>query len=178
MATVKKSANRSGVSRRSVPGESQTMPSKSGISASDRINELRQRFFSPERLLIGLFLAAVVVYLLLHPSLIIVATVNNQPIWRWDFEKRAISQVGQQLTGELINESLIINEARSRDIQVSEAEIDARIQEIEKGLGGTPLSEVLASQGMSPDELKRQLRLQAIAEKMIADKVQVTDEQV
>ncbi len=142
------------------------------------LQELKSRFFSPVRLAIAALLVVLAVYLVLNPSLLVVATVNNRPIWRWEFEKRVVSRFGSELTDELVNETLISDEASRRGVKVADTEVEARIKDIEKNLGGGSLTEALKAQGMTLADLKSQIRLQLMAEKLIADKVQVSDEEV
>ena len=110
----------------------------------------------------------------------IAATVNGSPISRLAVIQKLEKASGKSLLDSLITERLIQNEAKAKKIVVSDEEINGEIKKIEDQIiaqGGT-LDEALLSQGMSMDELKEQLILQKQVEKLVADKINVTDEEV
>ena len=87
---------------------------------------------------------------------------------------------GKNLLDSLINEKLIQNEVRAKNIIVSDDEINSQTKTIESQIatqGGT-LDAALAEAGMSMDDLKKQIMAQKEIEKLLADKINVTDEEV
>lgn len=80
----------------------------------------------------------------------------------------------------MITEKLIQNEAKARNILVSADEINEKIKQIENQVTsqGNTLEKALALEKMSMDDLKRQITIQKDVEKLLADKINVTDEEV
>lgn len=128
--------------------------------------------FIPDRLynlknliVIGLILLAVVFWGL--KKYLIVATVNGQPISRFELSNRLNSQFGQSVLDQLINERLLLGAARQKGIFITADEIDNRIKEIEKSLNGQmSLDQALSMQGLNRNTFRRQLELQLSIEKM------------
>jgi foldase protein PrsA len=106
-------------------------------------------------------------------------TINNQPIWRWDLEKRLVARSGNQVFEEMVNESLLKSAATKKGITVTDAELNQKVKEIEKSLNGQiSLADALSQQGMSMDEFRRQVSLQIMVEKLTADSVKVSDDDI
>lgn len=113
-----------------------------------------------------------------NKSLFVVAFVDNKPIWRPTFETRVLKQVGQKTLDDMVNEQIILNEGAKRGTSISAKDVDSKILEIEKTLPkGTTLESALSSQGMTMDDLRRQLTLQLTIEKMLTTS-QVTDAEI
>ncbi len=115
-----------------------------------------------------------------YKGLFIAATVDGSPISRLAIIQKLEKASGKNLLDSLITEKLIQKEANAKKITVSNDEINAEIKKIEDQIvaqGGT-LDAALAAQGMSMDDLKKQIILQKEVEKLVADKINVTDEEV
>lgn len=110
----------------------------------------------------------------------VAATVNGSPISRLSVVQELEKQGGKQALESIITEKLIKNELEKNDIVVESSAVDTKIKEIESQVvsqGGT-LEDALIEQGMTIEELKEQLQTQLKLEKIVADKVVVTDEEV
>ena len=113
-------------------------------------------------------------------GLLIAATVDGRPISRLAVIQKLEKASGKTLLNSLITEKLIQNEAKAKKIAVSDDEVNAVIKGIEDQLaaqGGT-LDAALAAEGMRLNDLKKQIILQKELEKLVADKINVTDEEV
>jgi len=113
-------------------------------------------------------------------GLFIVATVDGSPISRLSIISKLEKASGKNLLDSLITEKLVSNEAKAKKVIASNEEITEKIKKIEEQItsqGGT-LAEALTGQGMSMDDLKTQIVLQLELEKLVADKTNVTDEEV
>ena len=113
-------------------------------------------------------------------SLFIAAMVNGTPISRLKVISELESQAGAQTLDQLVTEVLISQEAKKRGVSVSDEEVQTEINNLRSELEGQGqnLDDLLALQGISEDVLKQQFYLQLSVEKMFADGVNVTDEQV
>jgi foldase protein PrsA len=130
-------------------------------------------------IIIGIIIVLGVLFFLLR-GLFVVATVDGNPISRLSIIKKLEKVSGQSLLDSIIIEKLIQNEAKSKKIVISDEEINTQIKTIEDQLiaQGTTLDVALTTQGMTRDELKEQIILQKQAEKLVGDKISITDEEV
>ena len=108
------------------------------------------------------------------------ALVNGSPISRLEIIKNLEKRGGKQTLDSLISKELILQEARRKNVKVTKADVDKKVKEIEKDVTsqGQSLTQVLTFQGMSLEDLRDQLEVQAILEKLLADKVKVSDKEV
>jgi foldase protein PrsA len=116
----------------------------------------------------------------LFRNYIVAATVNGQMISKLTLYQELDKQYGKQVLDTLMTKVIIQQEATKRKISVTEEDINNELTKIETRFTsqGQNLDDVLKSQGYSKDDLKDQVRLQIMVEKMVVDKVQVTDEEV
>ena len=110
----------------------------------------------------------------------IAASVNGSFISRASVIRELEKKSGKDLLNVLITQKLIMQAADEQDITVTDEEIAAKVKEVESQIAaqGGKLEEVLAAQGMTLDTLHEQLVIQMRVEKLIGDKVTVTDEEV
>jgi len=122
---------------------------------------------------------AVGVLAYLGKGLVIAATVDGSLISRLAVIQELEKASGKSSLDSLITKKIIQNEATAKKIAVGNDEISAELKKIENQIaaqGGT-LNEALASRGMTIDDLKKQIVFQKQMEKLIADKITVTDEE-
>ena len=126
---------------------------------------------------VGIFIAAVLYY---FKGAFVVALVNGTPISRLSVIQELEKQSGKAALESLITKQLIENEARKKNITVSNDEVSAEIKKIEDQLAkqGGSLQAILSQQGMTEDRLREQIGLQKKIEKIIADKLAVSDADV
>ncbi len=113
-------------------------------------------------------------------SLFVAATVDGSPISRMSLISKLEKTSGKSLLDSLITEKLIENEVKSRKIVVSSSDVDVEIKKIEEQITaqGSTIEAALSEQAMTINDLKKQIKLQKEAEKLVADKIGVTDEEV
>lgn len=111
-------------------------------------------------------------------SMILVARVNGHLIFTSELNKKLTEQYGARTLEDLITISLIKDELSKNKISVSSQEVDAKVEEIQKGLPGMSLEEALKGQGMTMNDLREQISLQLGIEKILKDKVQVSEGEV
>jgi len=132
------------------------------------------------KVLTGLIIVVVVVLAFLFKGLFVAALVNGEPITRLQVVSELEKQGGKQALSSLVNQALILQEARKKKIQVSKSEIDAATKQIEDSLKsqGQDLNTALAAQGMTMQDLQMQLKLRTLVEKLLADKIKVSDKEI
>lgn len=113
-------------------------------------------------------------------GLFVAALVNGQPISRLALIQELEKQNGKQALSAIVNQTLIMQEAKKKNVIVSEKEIDESAKEIEESLKkqGQNLDQALSMQGLTKRDFREQLRLRKLVEKLLVDKIKVTDKEV
>lgn len=125
-------------------------------------------------LILGLILLAV-----FKKSWFIAAIVNGTPITNLELISKMNDQYRQQTLNQLINEKVILEEAKKKNIVVDNNQINDKVSELEKSVGGAQvLDSLLSQQGQSRDSLRQQLRVQLIIEKLYQNEATVSAEEV
>ncbi|MBI3385426.1 SurA N-terminal domain-containing protein [Candidatus Gottesmanbacteria bacterium] len=124
-------------------------------------------------------LIIVLLLVLKNPKLFLAAIVNNQPITTWEFNQSLQKRFGARLLDQMIDERLIHSEALKQGVTVSSAEVDQKIQAIETQVGGKDgLNQLITSQGLNLEDLRTQIRLKLLVDKMLSKSVIVTEQEV
>lgn len=131
------------------------------------------------RLIVGLVVLALVALLVTNKGLLVAAVVDGRPIFRWDLNNALVSRFGQQTLESMISEQLIASEAKKAGIEVSQADIDAKVKEITGSLGeNVKIEDLLKYQGMTKSDFENQIRVQLTIEKVLGKDVKISDEDV
>jgi len=164
------------------------MPKQTKIKKPSKIVELprelpnldTQAYGMSKTTKIALVLGLVILFLVaVNRGWIVSAIVNGKPIFRWTVNSTLMSKYGKQTLENMITERLIANEAKKAKIVVTQAEIDAKEQEILKSFGGNvTLDEVLKFQGMTKADFDEQIKLQILLTKLIGKDIKITDEEI
>lgn len=129
-------------------------------------------------LLIGIivFLALI----LLARRQLLAATVNGEPIGRLAVIAELEKQGGKNTLDSLITETIILQQAKKKNVTVTDKEIDKQIKDIEKSLKATgqSLDTALVAQNLTRDGLKKQIKLQKMLEKLVGSDVTVTEKEI
>ncbi len=110
----------------------------------------------------------------------IVATINGQPITRLEVITELEKQGGKRVLDNLITKILILQEAKKQNVTVSDEEVDQEYKKIEESSAsqGQSLDQILALQGMTKDQLREQIKIRKIVEKIAGKDVEVSDEEI
>ncbi len=110
----------------------------------------------------------------------LVASVNGQLVDRLTIIKELEKQGGKKTLDVVIVKTLINQEAKKRKLAVSQQEIDAELQKIEKNVTsqGSTLDALLLQQGMTKSDLANEIKLQLLVTKMVGDNINVTDKEI
>ncbi len=145
-------------------------------SKSRRFVSIKNRKILVALMLLGAFIG----FAFYYKGVFVAATVNGSPVTRLSVIMELEKQGGKNTLDALITEKLIDNEARKKEVVVTNDEIDQEIKKIEASItqqGGT-LNDALLQQGMTLDSLKKQLSVQKKIEKVLSDKIQVIDDDI
>lgn len=112
-------------------------------------------------------------------GLFIAAMVNGQPIARTTIIHELEKQAGKRALESLITKELVLQEAKKRNVTVSQKELDEEGKKIKASIEsqGQSLDAMLASQGMTKQDYLEEVRLQKLLQKMVGE-VKVTDAEV
>ncbi len=133
-----------------------------------------------KNLKIVIILAIITGGLYLVRSLFIVSIVNGRPITRYEVVRQLEKQGGADTLESLTTQVLVRQEAKSRGISLTKEDVDAQIATIEENVtsGGQSLDDLLKLQGMTRNDFTNQVELQLLVEKMLEDKITITDEEI
>lgn len=140
----------------------------------------KKNFIQKNRVTVFLGILALALVLYYYRSLFIAASVNGKPISRMRIINELERRNGAQVIDSFITETLIFQEASKAGIKVTQDDVNAEITQIEQSLSeqGQTLDDILAFQGLSRSDFEGQVRLQVAVEKLLADRIQVTDEEI
>lgn len=149
-------------------------------SVSEEPKPKRKLVLSYKAIMISLAVIIILALLYIGKGLIVAATVDWQPVWRWTVINQAEKSVGKDTLDSLIRESLVIKEAKSKNITVSDDEINEEINKIKDSLSSQSmtLDQALSEQGMTEKDLRKRIVLQKYITKLVEDKTSVSDEEV
>ena len=158
-----------------MPVKNAQKSSKLSVAQYPITKKLKQpKFFIPLVIIVLIALG------FLFKDLFIAALVNGQPITRFALIRELEKQGGKQTLASLVNQTLILQEAKKKKIEVSQKEIDTLAKQIEESLKsqGQDLNTALTMQGLTKQDFLLQLKLRSLVEKLLADKIEVTDKEV
>lgn len=134
----------------------------------------------PLYIAIGVAVILIIVALFFTKGIFVAATVNGSPISRLSVIQELEKQGGKQALKAIIDKNLIETELDKQKVVATKEQIDAEIDKIKAQVtaqGGT-LEMALAQQGLTEEKLREQITIQKKLEKLLADKVIVTDVEV
>lgn len=107
------------------------------------------------------------------------ATVNNKPIWRFKVVKLLESQAGSVALEQLIAQELLHQEAIQKGIVVTDQEVTDEINKLKSELEpeGLTYETWLLQSGMTAEVYEQDVRFRKLAEKVLADRLEVSDDE-
>ncbi len=159
-----------------------TTPENTSIQDETKANYVSLKFKKPKPLVIatGVTVVLIIVALFFAKGFFVAATVNGSPVSRWSIIKQLEKEGGKQALESIIDKKLIEAELTKQKITLTQEEIDGEIKKIEAQVtaqGGT-LEMALSQQGLTEEKLREQITIQKKLEKLLADKVVVTDAEI
>ena len=134
----------------------------------------------PYYVVIGVIIVALLSLLYYFKSFFIVAIVNGQPIWRSTLNNQMAKQYGQQMLDTLITETLIEQQAKNKGIMIDDDKVASETAKIEESVAsqGQTLDQILILQGMTRDDLNKQLKLNLMVEQLAGNDASASAEEV
>ncbi|MEI6533576.1 MAG: SurA N-terminal domain-containing protein [Candidatus Roizmanbacteria bacterium] len=111
---------------------------------------------------------------------LIVATVNNQAITRFQLISELEKRAGKNVLDSLIQKEIVVQEAKKKKIVVTDKEVQEEIKRLEAEVQkqGQNFDAFLTMQNISRAELDQEIRLQKLATKLATSSAGVTDAEV
>ncbi len=149
------------------------------------VNNLMDKFYSlknfrsSRKFYIVLLILGLLLLVTFKKGLFIAALVNGSPITNLELQMKLNDQFRTQTLNQIINEKIILDEARKSNAVPTEAEIEGKIADLEKNVGGKDtLNMLLAQQGQTRSSLKDQIRVQLAITKLYDNEATVSAEEV
>lgn len=152
-----------------------------GFSGSwiNNYSDKLQNYKKSKKFYIIILIIGVLLLAFYKKSLFIAALVNNSPITNLELQLRLNQQFRTQTLNQMINEKVILDEATKNNALPTEIEINNKISELEKSVGGAEtFNNLLAQQGQSRDSIRNQIRIQLSIEKLYSKEATISGEEV
>jgi hypothetical protein len=161
-----------------------TTPKKSVFNLSALRKNLKKWYGKRPRIYLGgviILLIAIGVFFLFwfNKGLFLAGNINGRILTSLQFYNDLKKASGQTVFNSIVRETLIKQEAARLGVSASKEDIDKKIQEIEKRLGGKEnLDTALAQNQATVEDLREQFTIQVLVEKILGDQLKVTDEEI
>lgn len=157
-------------------------PENRNVQDENRVNYVNLKFKKPKPLVIAIGVAVIliIVALIFAKGIFVAATVNGSPISRLSVIGELEKQGGKKVLETIIETKLIETELNKKEISVSKDDVDVEIENIKTQVasqGGT-FETALAQQGLTEEKLREQITIQRKLEKLLADKVAVSEAEI
>ncbi|MCL5113712.1 MAG: hypothetical protein M1372_00900 [Patescibacteria group bacterium] len=137
-------------------------------------------FLTKKNIIIAVVAFVIIALAFFLKKQLIVASVNGQPIYRLTLINELEKQGGKKVLDGLVTNSLILQEAKRRNITINEAETNLELKKIDENLKkqGQSLEQALSLQGVTLQAVKKNIELNLIMKKLLAGKTSVSDKEV
>lgn len=159
-----------------------TIPENNPAPQENKASYVSLKFKKPKPIVIAIGVAVIliIVALFFAKGIFVAAMVNGSPISRLSVIQELEKQGGKQALEAIIDKKLIETELNKQKVSATKEEVDTEIDKIKAQVtaqGGT-LEMALAQQGMTEEKLREQITIQKKLEKLLADKVAVTEAEI
>lgn len=157
-------------------------PTENNNAPQESKTYVNLKFKKPKPLYIAIGVAVILIIIALFfaKGLFVAATVNGSPISRLSVIAELEKQGGKQALEAIIDKKLIETELNKKGVSASKEDVDSEIEKIKAQVtsqGGT-LEMALAQQGLTEEKLREQITIQKKLEKLLADKVAVSEAEI
>lgn len=127
-------------------------------------------------LLVVVFVAALFIF---NRSIFIAGQINGKFVTTPEFYSNLVVNSGEDTWDQLVRETLIKQEAAKKGVTATQSDINTKIKDLEKRFGGKETFEsTLAQNNTSIDDLKDQIVIQILVEKLLEDKIKVSAKEI
>ncbi|MEK7633806.1 MAG: SurA N-terminal domain-containing protein [Patescibacteria group bacterium] len=136
--------------------------------------------FSKKLLIVVFVLVLVLGLVYFLRRYLIAATVNGKSVSRLAVLKKLEKQGGKKILETMITEAIIQQEAEKRKIVISQKDVDAEMKKIEANVTsqGSTLDQALQNQGMTKNDLTKEIKIQLMLQKMAGNDIKISDKEI
>jgi parvulin-like peptidyl-prolyl isomerase len=173
--------------RAKVEKEKKVTPSKSSSKKSTKfksfsVADLRNKVVDKKNrrsLILAIVVIVVALVIFFGKGLVIAALVNGQPVSRLAIIHDLETQSGKAALDAAVTRMLVFQEADKKNITVTDKEVDNEVANIQKQFEGQgqDLNSLLATQGLTKDKFRDEVKVQLLVTKILGDQVKVTDKE-
>ncbi len=168
-----------------VSAKSSKSPIKAQESSKPKkltVSELRKKALDPANrrsLILALIIVIAAAAVYFGKGLLIAATVNGQPVSRLSIIKDLEKQSGKAALDAIVTRMLVNQEAKKKNIDASVKDIESEIAKIKKQFSdqGQNLDALLATQGLTQEKFREEVKIQILVTKLLGDQAKVTDKE-
>lgn len=148
------------------------------------LSSLRSNFQKNKNLYVRYFIITLIVVVIgvfafLQKNWFVVAVINGQPITTVEYYQNLKAQNGKDVLDQMIRNKLIFQEATKKGINISDKDIDTKLGEIEKQVGGKDqLKSALQARNISDQDFRTQIKVQLIVEKILEKETAVSEKEI
>lgn len=143
------------------------------------VGKLPQGKLFSKQVLIGALVVALALLIFYKKHWFVAATVNSMPILSPQVVTRLYADYRLQAVNEIIDERIIMAEARKANALPTREEVDQKIAEFEEQVGGPEsLNNILAQEGVDRGSLRRRLEMRIALEKIYSNEATVSAQEV
>lgn len=163
---------------------SKTTSKKSVFNLSALRKNLKKRYGQSPRLYLGVVIIVLIAIGLFslfwfNKSLFLAGNINGRWLTTPQFYNDLKKAAGERVFDTIVRETLIKQEAAKLGVTASNEDVDKKIQVIEKSLGSKEnLEKALAQNQTNVEELREQIAMQVLVEKILENQTKITDEEV
>lgn len=148
-------------------------------SSPSPLSRIRTDSSFRKKVLIGAIIIALAAGAFYKKDWFVAATVNGSPITNWELQSRLNKDYKNQVLQQMVNEKIVLAEARSKNALPNQQEIDARIAEIESRFGGADnFNNFLSQQDQTRSSIRDKVTLELAVEKLYSADVQISAEEI
>ncbi|MCG5254840.1 SurA N-terminal domain-containing protein [Brevibacillus agri] len=109
----------------------------------------------------------------------VIAKVNGTTISESQYLMELQKQYGEQILDQLITETLIIQEAEKKNVNVTENQVISELEKMKENMGSPErFNQFLEQYKMTEDQVKERIKINMLLNNIFVDKVQVTEEEM
>lgn len=134
----------------------------------------------PSRKIIYFIVGIIVILLVSYfgKGIFLAGLVNGHPITRWQLDRELEKKDASTTLDNLVNEILIESELSKQKVDINNTEVDKELNSIRQNLPtNTSLEEALKQQGMTMDDLKKQIIVKLKVERILDPKVSISNKE-
>jgi len=158
-------------------------PASTKSNSNTTVSDLQKKVLDPKNrrsLILAIIVVGLMLALFFGKSLVVAALVNGQPVSRLSIIHDLEAQSGKAALDAVITRMLVFQEAEKKHIEVGETDINNEINRIRTQFKaqGQNLDQLLATQGLTNEKFRDEVKVQLLVTKILGNQVKVTDKEL